>query len=223
MRQARGAGEDSAGRGAQAAGRLGVVPARQRAQPPPQTSASAPAQAAGSRLRGAGEGRAHPEEDKGWTVLATTVRPAVRPDAALLQADQEPPATGAPGLRGRKHPAARSPVWREQPDRIAAWARRTGVGWLVDRMLPRQGRLSLRPPARHSPGTTGPTALPTAAGVLALVSQVALGHLGRGEQAGEPPCGLQPHHRRLGAALGLHDAWYTVSSAHNNGRDMQTP
>jgi hypothetical protein len=60
------------------------------------------------------------EEETGWTVLATTVSAEVCTDAALLEADQEQPTTVDPGVRWSKTPAAISPGWLEQPERIAA-------------------------------------------------------------------------------------------------------
>jgi hypothetical protein len=73
-----------------------------------------------------------PSEDAhGWTVLATTVRPEVCTDAEVLQAAQAQHITVAPGFRWMKHPAAISPVWLEQPERMAALAMRTVVGLLV--------------------------------------------------------------------------------------------
>lgn len=67
-----------------------------------------------------------------------------------------------------------SPVWREKPEHIAALAMRTGIGLLVDTVIQRQVRLSLRTHGQQIPGTKGLTATPTAAGVLALFAQVAL-------------------------------------------------
>ena len=65
-------------------------------------------------------GLANPEEDKGWTVLATTVSAEVCTDAEILQAYQEQHTTVAPGFRWSKNPAAIAPVWLEKPERIAA-------------------------------------------------------------------------------------------------------
>ena len=81
------------------------------------------------------------EDAHGWTVLATTMPPAGWTDTAILQAYQEQQITGARGFRGIKNPAALSPVWLETPERIAAWARRTVVGFLVYAVLQRQVRL----------------------------------------------------------------------------------
>ena len=40
----------------------------------------------------------------------------------MLQAYQEQHTSVEPGCRWLKTPAAIAPVWREQPERIAAWA-----------------------------------------------------------------------------------------------------
>jgi transposase len=73
-----------------------------------------------------------------------------------------------------KHPAAIAPVWLEKPERIAALAMLTVVGLLVYSVIQRQVRLSLRTHEQQLPGNKGMTAIPTAAVVLALFSQVAL-------------------------------------------------
>jgi hypothetical protein len=67
-------------------------------------------------------------EAHGWTVLATTLRPEEWTDAERLQAYQAQPVTVEPGLRWLKTPAAISPVWREQPERLAALALLTVLG-----------------------------------------------------------------------------------------------
>jgi hypothetical protein len=77
------------------------------------------------------EALAHPEEDKGWTGLATTVSGERGADAEILQAYQDQNTTVAPGFRWSKHPAAIAPVWLEQPERLAAWAMLTVLGLLV--------------------------------------------------------------------------------------------
>jgi hypothetical protein len=74
----------------------------------------------GSRLVVEVDALANPEEDNGWTVLATTSDAAVCPDTDILQAYQDQNTTVEPGVRWSKHPAAIAPVWREQPARIAA-------------------------------------------------------------------------------------------------------
>jgi transposase len=83
------------------------------------------------------------EEDNGWTGLATTVSAEACPDAEVLQAYQEQHTTVEPGFRWSKHPAAISPVWREKPAQIAAWAMLTVVGLLVYSIIQRQVRLYL--------------------------------------------------------------------------------
>jgi transposase len=72
-----------------------------------------------------------PDEDNGWTVLATTVSAEVCTDAEVLQAYQEQHTTVEPGFRWIKNPAAIAPVWLEKPERIAALAMLTVVGLLV--------------------------------------------------------------------------------------------
>ena len=94
-----------------------------KTEPPPMES--------GYRLVLDVEALQQPEEDNGWTVLATTVSPGTCTDAAILQAYQEQQTTVEPGFRWSKHPAASSPVGREKPERIAAFARLTVVGLLV--------------------------------------------------------------------------------------------
>jgi hypothetical protein len=59
-------------------------------------------------------------EEQGWTVLATTVGAEVGADAQLLHVYQEQNSTVEAGLRWIKTPAAITPVWLEQPERMAA-------------------------------------------------------------------------------------------------------
>ena len=66
------------------------------------------------------EALANPEEDNGWTVLATTVSAEGCAEAELLQAYQDQTTTVEPGFRWIKNPAAIAPVWLEKPERIAA-------------------------------------------------------------------------------------------------------
>jgi Domain of unknown function (DUF4277) len=72
------------------------------------------------RLRVHAETLVPSEDVHGWTVLATTVPPEGCTDAEVRQAYQEQHITVEPGCRWIKTPAAISPVWREQPARIAA-------------------------------------------------------------------------------------------------------
>jgi hypothetical protein len=139
---------------------------RARRGRPAQTAP--PATEGGYRVVGEVEALANPEEDKGWTGLATTVRAEVSTDAAILQAYHEQHTTVEPGFRWSKHPAALAPVGLEKPERMAAVAMLTVVGLLVSSLIQRQVRLSLRPHAQQLPGNKGMTAIPTAAVVLAL-------------------------------------------------------
>ena len=99
---------------------------RPRRGRPPQ--AEAPQVAVRSRLVGRPEALLPSEDAYGWMVLATTLRSEEWTDGEMLQADQARHITVEPGFRWRKPPAAISPVWREQPARIAALARLTGGG-----------------------------------------------------------------------------------------------
>ena len=128
----------------------------------------------GYRLMVEVEALAHPEEDNGWTVLATTVSPEAGTDTEILQAYQEQHTTVEPGFRWIKNPAAIAPVWLEKPERIAALAMLTVLGLLVYSVIQRQVRLYLRAHDQQIPGNKGLTATPTAAVVLALFAQVAL-------------------------------------------------
>jgi hypothetical protein len=163
------------------------------------------------------------EEDKGWTGLATTVSAAACTEAEVLQAYQEQHTSVDPGLRWSKNPAALSPVWRENPARIAAWARRTVMGLLVYSLIQRQVRLDLHTHDQQLPGNQGMTAPPTAAGMLALFAPVALIQCEVAEQQIAPIYGVQPHHWLICDALGLDHAWYAVPSAHKTDQFSQTP
>src|SRR5262249_37817346 len=127
--------------------------------PPPTES--------GYRLLVEGEALANPEEDNAWSRLATTVGPETGPAAGILQAYHEQHTTVDPGCRWIKNPAAISPVWLENPERMAALAMRTVVGLLVYSIIQREGRLYLLPQEQQVPGKKGTTATPTAAVVLA--------------------------------------------------------
>src|SRR5262249_32978716 len=178
---------------------------------------------AGYRLVVDVEALANPEDDNGWTVLATTVRAEVCGDADILQAYQDQTTTVEPGFRWIKNPAAIAPVWLEKPERIAALARLTVLGLLVSSVIQRQVRLSLRIHAEPLPGNKGLTATPTAAVVLALFTPVALVQLWIEEQEVTQLSGGQSYHLLVCEALGLDSSWYTVPSAQKNGRDIQTP
>jgi hypothetical protein len=66
------------------------------------------------------EALTNPEEDHGWTVLATTVPTEACADAEILQAYQGQNTTVEPDFRWIKNPAVIAPVWLEKPERIAA-------------------------------------------------------------------------------------------------------
>ena len=183
--------------------------------PPPMES--------GYRLVVEVEALAHPEEDNGWTVLATTVDAEECPDADILQAYQDQNTTVEPGFCWIKNPAAIAPVWLEKPERIAALAMLTVLGLLVYSVIQRQVRLYLRTHDQQLPGNKGLTATPTAAVVLALLAQVALVQLWIDEQEVTQLSGVPPQHRMVCDALGLDSSWYAVPSAQKNGRDIQTP
>ena len=183
--------------------------------PPPMES--------GYRLVVEVEALANPEEDNGWTVLATTVDAAVCSDTDILRAYQDQNTTIEPGFRWIKNPAAIAPVWLEKPERIAALAMLTVLGLLVYNVIQRQVRLYLRTHAQQIPGNKGLPATLTAAVVLALFTPVALVQLWIDEQEVAQFSGVQPHHRLVCDALGLDASWYAVPSARKNGRDIQTP
>ena len=163
----------------------------------------------------------NPEEDNGWTVLATTVRPEESTDTEILQAYHDQNTTVEPGFRWIKNPAAIAPVWLEKPERIAALAMLTVVGLLVYSLIQRQVRLYLLTHDQQVPGNKGATATPTAAVVLASFAHVALVHFWVGDQAVEQLYGVQPHHLLCCDALGLNHSWYEVPSAQKNGKSIQ--
>jgi hypothetical protein len=67
-------------------------------------------------------------------------------------------------------------VWLEKPERIAALAMLTVMGWLVYALIQRQVRRYLQIHEQQVPGHKGETAPPTAAVVLALFEPVAVVH-----------------------------------------------
>jgi transposase len=188
----------------------------------PAKSDSPPTEA-GYRLAVEVEALDTPEEDNGWSVLATTVSPEVCTDAEILQAYQEQHTSVEPGFRWIKNPAAMAPVWLEKPERIAALAMLTVIGLLVYSIIQRQVRLYLHSQAQQVPGNKGATATPTAAVVLALFAQVALGQFWLGEHEVVQVYGVQPHHLLICDALSLDHSWYEAPSAQKIGKDIQTP
>jgi transposase len=165
----------------------------------------------------------NPEEDNGWTVLATTVHPEEGTDTEILQAYQDQTTTVEPGFRWIKNPAAIAPVWLEKPERIAALAMLTVIGLLVSSIIQRQVRLYLRNQDQQVPGNKGATATPTAAVVLALFAQVAWVQFWLGDHEVAQVYGVQPHHLLICEALGLDHAWYEAPSAHKTDQFSQAP
>ena len=186
-----------------------------KTDPPPTES--------GYRMVVEAEVLSHPEENTGWTVLATTVGPEEGTDTEILQAYQDQNTTVESGFRWIKNPAAIAPVWLEKPERIAALAMLTVLGLLVYSVIQGQVRLYLLAYDQQIPGNKGATATPTAAVVLALFAHVALVQLLIGRQEVEQVYGLQPRHLLVCDALGLDSSWYEVPSAQKNGRGSQTP
>src|SRR4029453_6298756 len=132
----------------------------------------------GYRLVVEGEALANPDEDNGWTVLATTVSAEGGADGEILQAYQDQNTTVEPGFRWIKNPAAIAPVWLEKPERIAALAMLTVLGLLVSSVIQRQVRLYWHTHDQQIPGNKGLTAAPTAAGGVALFAQAPLAQCG---------------------------------------------
>ena len=186
-----------------------------KTEPPPLES--------GYRLIVEVESLPNPEDDNGWTVLATTISADTCSDAELLQAYQEQHTTVEPGFRWIKNPAAISPVWLEKPERIAALAMLTVVGLLVYSLIQRQVRLYLQTHDQQLPGNKGLTATPTAAVMLALFAHVALIQLEVAGQQIVQLYGVQPHHLLICDALGLDHTWYEAPSAHKIDQFSQTP
>jgi transposase len=178
---------------------------------------------AGYRLVVEVEALTNPEEDHGWTVLATTVDAEGCSDADILQAYHDQNTTVEPGFRWIKNPAAIAPVWLEKPERIAALAMLTVLSLLVYSVIQRQVRLSLRTHDQQLPGNKGLTATPTAAVVLTLFAQVALVQLWISDHEVAQVYGLQPHHLLICDALGLDHAWYAAPSAHKIDQFSQSP
>jgi transposase len=165
-----------------------------------------------------------PSEDAyGWTVLATTLQPAVCTDAEMLQAYQDQNTTVEPGFRWIKNPAAMSPVWLEKPERIAALAMLTVVGLLVYAVIQRQVRLYLHDHAQQLPGNKGPTATPTAAVVFALFAPVMLVQCVVENATSLQVHGLQDHHLRICEAVGIDPAWYQGGTSEQNSLPRTTP
>lgn len=175
------------------------------------------------RLVGAVTALPDVEADNGWTVLATTRGLEMGSDAEILQAYHEQHTTVEPGFRWSKKPAAMSPVWLEQPERMAALAMRMVLGWFVYAVIQRQVRLSLRTHDQPLPGNKGETATPTAAVVLALFAPVAMVHRQIDTAEVAQVYGLQAYHLRVCDALGLDHAWYEAPLTHKTVTQAHTP
>jgi hypothetical protein len=191
-----------------------------RGRPP---KAEAPQVALRYRLVVHPEGLVPSEDTHGGTGLATTVRPEVGTDAEILQAYQEQHITVEPGFRWIKNPAAISPVWLENPERIAALAMRTGVAVVVYAVIQQQVRLYLRDYDRQIPGNKGPTATPTSAVVFRLVAPVMLVQFAVDEQRSLQVHGLQDHHRIVCAAVGMAPGWSQIAATEQNSLPRTTP
>ena len=144
-------------------------------------------------------------------------------DTELLRAYQEQHTRVAPGFRWLKKPAAITPVWLEQPERMAALAMLTVVGVRVYSLRQRQGRRSLRVQDQQVPGNKGATATPTAAVVSALCAQVACVQFWLGKHEVVRIAGVQPQHLLRCDALGLDHAWYEAPSAPKIAQCSQSP
>ena len=175
------------------------------------------------RLRVASEVLLPSEDAHGWTILATTLRPEACTDTEMLQAYQEQHITVEPGFRWIMNPAAISPVWLEKPERIAALAMLTVVGLLGYAVIQRQVRLYLRDHDRHLPGNKGPTATPTAAVVIALLTPVTLVHFAIDNAPILQVHGIQDYHRIVCEAVGIDQAWYQGEAAGQNSLLSTTP
>jgi transposase len=116
------------------------------------------------------------EQDQGWTVLATTVDVETCSDEGILRAYQDQNSTGESRLRWIKNPAAITPMWLEEPERMAALAMLTVVGLLVYSLLQHRVRLYLQEHQQHVPGHKGPTDAPTAAITTAGQTRIHTAH-----------------------------------------------
>ena len=100
---------------------------------------------------------------------------------------------------------------------------RTVIGLLVSSIIQRQVRLYLHPHGQRVPGNKGPTAIPTAAVVLALFAQIVLVQVCIDDQVLAQVYGVQAHHLLFCDVLGLDSSWHEVPSAYKNGQCSQTP
>jgi hypothetical protein len=151
------------------------------------------------------------------------VPPEVGTDTEVRQVYQEQPITVEPGLHWIKNPAAISPVWLEQPERMAALARLTVVRLLVYAVLQRQVRLYRRDHDRQLPGNKGPTAPPPAAVVFALFTPVMLVPYAMDHMPSFQVHGVQGYPLMVCEAGGIDQAWYQGVVPGQNSLPQTTP
>jgi transposase len=176
---------------------------------PPKTET--PPEEARYRLGVEAEALTQAEQEQGWTVLATTVNAQRCSAAHILRAYQEQNSTVEAGMmRWSKTPAALTPMWLEQPERIAALAMLTVIGLLVYGRLQRQVRRSLPAHHQHVPGNKGPTATPSAAVVLSLFTPVLMVQVQVDKTTVRQVYGWQDHHGRVCDARGIERSWYAA-------------
>ncbi len=176
------------------------------------TKAEPPQEETRYRLVVEAQALAQAEAEQGWTVLATTVDAETCSDEQILRAYQEQNSTVEPGLRWIKNPAAITPMWLEKPERMAALAMLTVVGWLVYGLIQRQVRLYLQDHEQHVPGNKGPTDTPTAAVVLSLFTPVMMVQVQVDKTTVRQVYGWQDHHAMVCDALGIDRSWYEAHS-----------
>jgi transposase len=176
------------------------------------TKAEPPQEETRYRLVVEAQALAQAEAEQGWTVLATTVDAETCSDEQILRAYQEQNSTVEPGLRWINNPAAITPMWLEKPERMAALAMLTVVGWLVYGLIQRQVRLYLQDHEQHVPGNKGPTDTPTAAVVLSLFTPVMMVQGQVDKTTVRPVYGWQDHHAMVCDALGIDRSWYEAHS-----------
>src|SRR5262249_22848505 len=111
------------------------------------------------------------------------------------------------------NPAAISPVWLEELERIAALAMLTVLGLLVYMVIQRQVRLYLCTQDQQLLGNKGPTATPTAAAVLALFALVPIAQLHLGDMESCQVSDMQLYHLMVCNALDLDHTWYEVADS----------
>ena len=90
-------------------------------------------------------------------------------------------------------------------------------------MIQHQVRLYLRAHDRQIPGNKGPTAVPTAAVVFALLTSVTLVHFAVDNAPILHIHGIQEDHRIVCEAVGIDHAWYQGAPAGQNSLLLTTP